>query len=726
MARNLWDLSFNQKSRRWHLTAPENIKPEQLPTLEELKTRTAEHKIHPRTLLSDDVLERSLEKARNMPGEAISFPVVLEPTFDVRISVAPEKTSATLYIRKSDDPKNPIDLKLISTVLNNSRLVGMNPEKIQAAIAEFKDSDNMELANLVLAQGTPPGRGNEREFVPLFEPLPDEQKNVLLKRLIDARNTRASASNKPQVALNSETVLAPVEKGVVVFSFSPIEPGTPGIDVYGKEIPGLPGNDPFIHLHGGLSLGPSGVKTEREGLLITSGTGHELRAEVVSCKHAEAAISVSEDKMTAFLKITPEIGAGTPLDIELVKQAISKESIKGSLNFEALEKDIQTARNLRKSLDIILLSGLPAVKPNGVRLAWKKHPGSADKPALINAGDEIVITETLPAGSDGVDVFGTVTPANQAQETREPDHDDSILKEPHGQGFRYAAATGGLLVQHEGKLKVSKQWRIDGDVAEENGDIAFPGDIEIAGNVGNGRSVRAGGDLQVFGNAEVALISADESVRMQGGIKGKGRGTVWAKKEIYLQYAENSRILAGGNISIDNYCFQCTVKTNGKIIMQGNPAVLLGGNIRASQGLEVFELGSSKTIRTSISFGQNYLVSDQIEVCEREVVKIKETIDKIDAEMKRTANTNPRIHELRRTKLELMKRNDKLTVRIFTLKEQFETHIISSIRVENTVYPGVILESHGRYHEVREQKNHVIFYFDLATGQIICKPIENE
>lgn len=219
MARNLWDLSFNQKSRRWHLTAPENIKPEQLPTLEELKTRTAEHKIHPRTLLSDDVLERSLEKARNMPGEAISFPVVLEPTFDVRISVAPEKTSATLYIRKSDDPKNPIDLKLISTVLNNSRLVGMNPEKIQAAIAEFKDSDNMELANLVLAQGTPPGRGNEREFVPLFEPLPDEQKNVLLKRLIDARNTRASASNKPQVALNSETMLAPVEKGVVVFSF---------------------------------------------------------------------------------------------------------------------------------------------------------------------------------------------------------------------------------------------------------------------------------------------------------------------------------------------------------------------------------------------------------------------------------------------------------------------------------------------------------------------------
>ena len=80
-----------------------------------------------------------------------------------------------------------------------------------------------------------------------------------------------------------------------------------------------------------------------------------------------------------------------------------------------------------------------------------------------------------------------------------------------------------------------------------------------------------------------------------------------------------------------------------------------------------------KTIRTSISFGQNYLVSDQINVCEKEVEKIKEEVAKIDELMKRISTTDPKIHELRRKKLELLKKNDKLTVRIFTLKEQYET-----------------------------------------------------
>jgi len=265
---------------------------------------------------------------------------------------------------------------------------------------------------------------------------------------------------------------------------------------------------------------------------------------------------------------------------------------------------------------------------------------------------------------------------------------------------------------------------LTGDVDEQTGDIQFPGPLVIKGAIKAGRSVKAAGELLVEGGAEASLVSSECCVSMTGGIAGAGRGTVWAKQTIHLAFAENARLLAGQDITVDNYCFQCTVKTNGMLFMRGNPGVLLGGTIRASKGVEVYELGSEKTIRTSISFGQNYLVSDQIEVCEKESQKIREMIAKIDEEMKRTSATDPSIHELRRKKLEFLKRNEKLTVRIFTLKEQFETHIISQIRVENTVYPGVILESHGRYFEVREQKNHVIFTFDQTTGQIVCKPID--
>ena len=290
---------------------------------------------------------------------------------------------------------------------------------------------------------------------------------------------------------------------------------------------------------------------------------------------------------------------------------------------------------------------------------------------------------------------------------------------------KFVAKKCGELLFSDNKLSISDTKSIASDIDEKTGDINFPVNLSITGKIAGRRTVKVAGALTVTGNAEAAFVSADTTVTMNGGITGGGRGIVWAKQEIHLTFAENARILAGQNISIDNYCFQCTVKTNGTLFLRGNPGVLLGGNIRASRGVEVFELGSSKTIRTSISFGQNYLVSDQIEVCEKEVQKLKEFIDKLDNEMKKTSNTDPRIHELRRKKLEALKRNDKQTVRIFTLKEQFETHIISHIRVENTVYPGVVLESHGRYLEIREARTHVIFTFDQITGQITCNPIND-
>ena len=53
----------------------------------------------------------------------------------------------------------------------------------------------------------------------------------------------------------------------------------------------------------------------------------------------------------------------------------------------------------------------------------------------------------------------------------------------------------------------------------------------------------------------------------------------------YYAFAENARILAGYDISIERYCFQCVIKTNGKLLMKGNPGALLGGSIQASKGV---------------------------------------------------------------------------------------------------------------------------------------------
>jgi uncharacterized protein (DUF342 family) len=709
MAKRDWALEENPKNKRWYLSIPEGLAEEGYPSVEDIKFRASEKGIDPNKLCSDATLEKNLAKARALLGEEFSFPVVIEPTFDVRLTVSQDKTKATLYIRKASDRRDYVDLRLVSAAINNSQVKGIDVERLKEKINAFSRSPVMELEDYVLAEGKPSGRGKDRALICKVEWLPDSEAAEIAARVGAGEKRRYARAAKDQI----------------LFELSPVETGEPGTDVYGKEIPGLPGNDPYIQLGEGVTIGPAGVKAERAGLLVAAGDDDSaLSVSVLPYQDGKATVIVSNDNQTASIILEAEEGHGRPLTVEMATAALEEKKIRGNIKAELIPDAVAEVRASRKSREIVVLRGSRPVTPNGYRVVNFTEIPETGKTVNVTVGDRILSLQKLPVGSDGIDVFGNALKASTAGHEDAPEHDDTIEEASEGDVTVFKARVAGELSLHGTKWSVSDTRSSTGDVDDKIGDIDFPGNLVLTGNVLNGRSVKAAGNLTVNGSAGASLVQANGTLSMAGGIKGAGRGTAWARQEIALGFAENARVLAGQNITIEKYCFQCMVKTGGQLIMKGTPGVLLGGSVRASKGIEVYELGSDKTIRTVISFGQNYLVGDQIEVCERESEKIRETVERLNTEMKKLSNTDPRIQELRRRKLELLKRNDKLTVRVFTLKEQFETHILSHVRVENTVYPGVVLESHGRYYEVRKMQNHVIFAFDQRTGQITCRPID--
>jgi len=722
MARRGWELEENQKTKRWFLSISQGIQAESYPSIEDIHARAAERGIDPHRLCSDSFIQRNLDKAQALVGEEFSFPIVIEPTFDVRLNISQDKTRATLYIRKASDKRDFIDLKLVSSAINTSRVKNVDVEKLKDALAKFRASPAMELEEYVLAEGTPPGRGKDRELVAKVEWLDKATTAEICARIPDLRMHGLAAADASSNE-NGATRIAKIRKDDVLFELSPAETGTPGIDVYGKEILGLPGNDPFFQMGENVTLGPQGLKAERAGILLVTGSEKHLSIRVLPYLDGKATAVVTADNMVASLILESEEGSGKPLTVEMAMAALDQKKIKGDIRQDLIPDAIAQVRATKKSAEIVVLRGTKPILPNYSRVTHFTAIPEIGKTVSVKAHDRILSLQKFPVGSDGRDVFGQTLKASTAKAESAPEHDDSIEEETVDGVTVFSARIGGDLCFHGSSWSVSDTRNSTGDVDDKSGDVDFPGNLTLVGNVQSGRAVKAGGNLSITGNAEASLVSAGESLSMIGGIRGAGRGTAWARQEVSLTFAENARILAGQNANIDKYCFQCMVKTNGLLLLKGNPGALLGGSIRATKGVEVYELGSDKTIRTSISFGQNYLVGDQIEVCEKECAKIRETVEKINVEMKKLSNTDPRIQELRRRKLELLKRNDKLTVRIFTLQEQFETHIISHVRVENTVYPGVILESHGRYYEVRKKQNHVIFTFDQRTGQIVCQPI---
>lgn len=723
MTEQTWGIEKNSKNNRWYLEIGANLPRENYPSLDAVKERASKIGIESRLLISDERLEKNLEKSVAIAGEEFSFPLVIEPTFDVRLNINADKTRATLYIRKASDKDTQLDLKLISAVINNSRLKGMDTEQIKAAIMQFKNSPDMELPELPLAEGTPPGRGKDRQLVPSVQWLEDSEAKKICARVLPAM--AKERSGKAGLSPHQAARFALVAQGQILYEFTPAEPGNSGTDVFGKDIPGLPGNDPTIELSDNVTLCPEGLRADCSGLLYAGNDDSRISAGIVPFRDASATVVITSDNMTVSIILEREEGPGTPLSLELATQALKEKEVKGAINTNLIKQAIERIRETGENTEVVVLRGEKPVLPGSIKITPLVYPETEDKPPIVYAGDRILSLKRVQDGHDGHDVFGNILVSSSAQSIEEPDHDETIARETMGGETFFTARVSGEIVVTGNRYSVSHTKSITGNIDDKTGDIVFPGSLELVGNIASGRSVKAGEKLTVTGSAAASLAYAEDSVRMNGGIKGAGRGTVWAKREIHITWAENARILAGQTIRVDKFCFQCTVKTNEQLLMKGSPGVLLGGNIRATKGIEVMELGSAKTIRTSISFGQNYLVSDKIEVSERELEQIRVTVEKIDTEMEQTTSTNPRIHELRRKKLELLKRKEKLTVRIFTLKEQFETHYISHIRVENTVYPGVILESHGRYFEVREPKHHVVFIFDQTTGQIVCSPIQD-
>jgi uncharacterized protein (DUF342 family) len=244
--------------------------------------------------------------------------------------------------------------------------------------------------------------------------------------------------------------------------------------------------------------------------------------------------------------------------------------------------------------------------------------------------------------------------------------------------------------------------------------------VEVKGTVESGFQIFAGEDIHIGESVEGALLSANNDITIDRGIIGKNKGVVRAKGCIQAAFVENARLLAVQDITIKGYCLRSHLKCNGRVYLEGDKGFFMGGSVKSRGGMEVTDLGSEQELKTLVSFGQDYLVEDQIELEEREIQAIKHKLMKFDSIMNtlEKQGNRPDLEKVRKEKLKFLKIVEKRSLRLFNLREKFEEHIPSEITVRDSVYPGVIIESHGRTHEIMKKRSGVVFYFDKESGHI--------
>lgn len=684
-----------------------------------------------------EALAGCLASGRPLEGHSLS----LDRDAQVRVSVSDDGQLATLTLLKGRGKGKPLELSAVSQALAEAKLKGIKSDKLRADVLAFYKGPDPELRDYILVEGRLPAKGKERRlgFKPVF--LDPEDAKAALSALSTRAGLREAVPSLDDFPLAAVELVARVKKGDELARLSPPIPGQAGVDIHGLALPGLPGDEPEINLYENAERDGDSVMSRVDGLLLAASTDSSARLRVVEAKDASAKLRVADDRMRAWLSLEPPLGLGRPLDAALINEAMGAAGVVYGADPARIADALAKAASGVEVKDLLLAEGTAPVTAGGWKLTWitrlasgaaltMREDGSADyknqdKATLVTVGQPILSMVLVgQEGKDGRDVLGQAIPAPRAPGTVEPPRwDASIAEEKRENGeVLLSAAKGGELKYEKNLLSVDPSQKINGDVGPATGNLRFPGPVLVSGSILTGFAVIAGGDLAVGGSIEASLASAEGSVRVVEGIKGAKKGTVRAKGGIEASFAEQAMLLAVGDIVLKSSALMCSIKTNGKLVLQGERGNLVGGACRARMGAELQNIGSETSSRTEISFGQDYLVQDAIEVEEREVERLKAQILQADRDMKVAGPAE--LTELRQRKVKLLKLLEKRTLRLFELRERFEEHHNGEIAVRGTVFPGVCLESHGRTLELRTKKSRVVFYFDPQLGHIAERPLK--
>lgn len=689
------------------------------------------------TCISEEELHEKLKDAVRDGTPLQKMPLNTDSDGFFSIDVSEDKMTAKLVMIKGRGRGKPLVLKEVGLAIKKSGIKGLDLEKIKQDILTFYRSKNHELKDYILAEGTPPkvsGKAEVKHEVAFLEEAVVGEIRGRLEKLTGQEDPGFESLEKFPPSQVQEMATVVEDQSVAVLT---VPKGEPGKDIYGNTVQPDEGDGPGYVLYENLRLNDNIVVAAMAGIVDWAETDEGVLMRCRPHRDAGIDIEVSSDSMSAYLSLTPAVGTGKPLNLEAVNAAVSEKKITNGINSQAITAAYESVAAGNPVEKVLIASGNPPTNQGESRLSLEielssgrgvsiRKDGRADfkNQDRITGVQEGMKLATIQSPEikprDGWDVFGNPLKAREAPQLN-LNIGEHIRQETASDGtvVLYAEKSGELL--YDGKsISIRNVHAVKGDVGPKTGNVKFSGTVEVTGSINPGYAVFSGGDVLVGENVEAGLVSSDGSIRINQGVKGAGKAVLRAKKDIAASFLEQATVLAVGDVQVKNACLRCNIKANGKLILASEKGDLVGGLTRVRMGLEAANLGTEKGIKTQISFGQDYLVADRIELEEKEIMKLKDAIAKIDSALRQyeKAGDRGRLDSARKEKLKYLKIIEKRSIRLFNFREKFEEHSPSTITVRGTLYPGVILESHGRFKEISAPQKGVKITFDPEQGQI--------
>ncbi|MCI9423164.1 MAG: DUF342 domain-containing protein [Dorea sp.] len=414
---------------------------------------------------------------------------------------------------------------------------------------------------------------------------------------------------------------------------------------------------------------------------------------------AQPLIYVTADQLAAWLVVFPPIGEGRELDKEMLDGILKESGVSYGLNTELLD-GLPDAQDRYFHLFLIARGRAVVHGKDGYiedffkRTVRKKFEedehGRVDYFHLnivqnVEKGQPICqIVPPVPGVAGRTVLDEEIT----CKEGKTPTLPKGRNTEASEDGMQLLAVKSGR-VEFSGRSFVVKSvLEISGNVDFSTGNINFVGDVHIHGDVGSGFSVRTIGNVTIDGVVEAAEIEAGGDLIVAKGILGDSRAMIRAHHDVYAKYMENCTVHCRGSLQTD--CIvNCDVYCDGEVNVRSGRGTIIGGRIRAAQGVDAKVVGSKSESVTSIFLGGQPFADFERETLLLNIKKQEAELEKLE----RQPDSPTRTQRMGKLRLDLSIGRMKLSQfdkELKKIKEKLEEQ--GGCRLKCSIaYPGVAL-----------------------------------
>jgi len=429
----------------------------------------------------------------------------------------------------------------------------------------------------------------------------------------------------------------------------------------------------------------------------------------------KATMSIDSESIVAGIKPTGS----------MIRYSLARHGIKYGIKEDAIKKFIADAAY---DSEIVIAEGIPAEDgiDGKIEVQVDLNPDSAPKidesgrtdyrdiKTFVVVKDGQVLAKRIPPqeGKPGRSVLGEEIKSHMGNDVKLPAGKNTNISKD---GQYLTAGNEGIVCMDGGMICVGEMLNIPGDVNFSVGNIKYTGNVVIHGSVRPGFVVESEGDIEILGEVESAkVISRKGFVTIGKGVIGKDDTEIYGANGVSVSFAQGSTIRTDGKLTADKYLLHCNLVCSVLETTKPNSGVI-GGKLTIYDRVIAVNIGNDKNVETFISLvdKNRSKAKEKLEELKQVREKIIKQLEPVSRELKSKTMIIKKIgaNATMKQRQELKKWVDSynslnMKVKYIDKKEEeikaqmnSPANYNGSIKVTNTIYPGVKLDMYGISHK---------------------------